>query len=176
MTAKKSRFGLSGITARLGDYNGRRKEEFFQEDWRCSQQSRRKRSSCQSRRRCSRQTAAEAKAKVEAEAAKLKAEAETKKQDLLEAQERYAREAEARKAEFEARKAAEEEAKKTQSWPPTLSVRRKPSHIALKHYGHATPPYYKLIYEFNKDVIGDNINIIVPGQELRIPVLPEELK
>ena len=50
------------------------------------------------------------------------------------------------------------------------------SHIALKHYGHATPPYYKLIYEFNKDVIGDNINIIVPGQELRIPVLPEELK
>jgi len=26
------------------------------------------------------------------------------------------------------------------------------SHIALKYYGHATPPYYKLIYEFNKNV------------------------
>lgn len=122
-------------------------------------------------------TAAEAKAKVEAEAAKLKAEAEAKKQDLLEAQERYAREAEARKAEFEARKAAEEEAKKNAILATHVVASGETlSHIALKHYGHATPPYYKLIYEFNKDVIGDNINIIVPGQELRIPVLPEELK
>lgn len=120
--------------------------------------------------------AAEAKAKAEAEA-KAKAEAEAKKQDLLEAQERYAREAEARKAEYEARKAAEEEAKKNAILATHIVASGETlSHIALKHYGHATPPYYKLIYEFNKDVIGDNINIIIPGQELRIPVLPEELK
>jgi len=50
------------------------------------------------------------------------------------------------------------------------------SHIALKFYGHATPPYYKLIYEANKAIIGENMNIIVPGQVLRIPALPEELK
>lgn len=50
------------------------------------------------------------------------------------------------------------------------------SHIALNYYGKATPPYYELIYKYNRDVIGDNINIIVPGQKLVIPELPEELK
>ena len=129
--------------------------------------------------------AVEAEAKAEAETTNLKAEAEAKaaaeaeakKQDLLEAQERYAREAEARKAEFEARKAAEEEARKNAILAThTVKSGETLSHIALQHYGHATPPYYKLIYEFNKDVIGENINIIIPGQELRIPVLPEELK
>jgi len=120
----------------------------------------------------------EAAAKAAAEAAaKAAAEAEAKKQDLLEAQERYAREAEARKAEYEARKAAEEEAKKNAIVAThTVKSGETLSHIALQYYGHATPAYYKLIYEFNKDVIGDNLNIIIPGQELRIPVLPEELK
>ncbi|MDI9523812.1 MAG: hypothetical protein QM237_11280, partial [Bacteroidota bacterium] len=110
------------------------------------------------------EAAAEAKAKME-EIAKAKAEAEAKKQDLLEAQARYAREAEARKAELEARKAAEEEAKK-KAIIATHVVKSGEtlSHIALQYYKHATPPYYKLIYEFNKDVIGDNINIIIPGQ------------
>ena len=50
------------------------------------------------------------------------------------------------------------------------------SHIALKYYGKATPPYYQHIYQHNLEVIGDNINIIVPGQELIIPDLPDELK
>ncbi len=51
------------------------------------------------------------------------------------------------------------------------------SHIALKYYGKATPPpYYQHIYQHNLEVIGDNINIIVPGQELVIPDLPDELK
>ena len=50
------------------------------------------------------------------------------------------------------------------------------SHIALRYYGHATPPYYRLIYEFNRDVIGNNMNFIIPGQVLRIPSLPEDLK
>lgn len=50
------------------------------------------------------------------------------------------------------------------------------SHIALHYYGKATPPYYQHIYNHNREVIGDNINIIVPGQKLVIPELPDELK
>ena len=50
------------------------------------------------------------------------------------------------------------------------------SSIALKYYGKATPPYYQLIYQHNLEVIGSNINIIVPGQKLVIPDLPDELK
>lgn len=50
------------------------------------------------------------------------------------------------------------------------------SHIAMRFYGKATPAHYTLIYEHNKDVIGGNMNLIKPGQVLRIPALPEELK
>lgn len=47
------------------------------------------------------------------------------------------------------------------------------SDIALKYYGHAGPTYYTAIYEANKDVIGDDMNKIEPGQELAIPAKPE---
>jgi nucleoid-associated protein YgaU len=47
------------------------------------------------------------------------------------------------------------------------------SDLALKYYGHATQPYYMHIYEANKDVIGDNPNVIKPGQELVIPKKPD---
>lgn len=50
------------------------------------------------------------------------------------------------------------------------------SHISLKYYGKATKPFWNHIYEFNKDVIGDDYNIIVPGQELKIPELTDELE
>lgn len=43
------------------------------------------------------------------------------------------------------------------------------SHIALKYYGSALKEYYMVIYEENKEIIGDNPNIIVPGQVLKIP-------
>lgn len=43
------------------------------------------------------------------------------------------------------------------------------SHIALKYYGSAIKEKWMIIYEANKDVIGDNPNIIVPGQVLKIP-------
>ena len=86
--------------------------------------------------------------------------------------------AEARKAEFEARKkeAEEEAAKNADIAQHTVASGETLSHIALKYYGHATPPYYTLIYEANKEIIGDNMNVVVPGQVLRIPVLPENLK
>lgn len=50
------------------------------------------------------------------------------------------------------------------------------SAIAMQYYGKATPPYYQHIYNHNRNVIGDNINIIAPGQKLIIPELPENLK
>jgi len=47
------------------------------------------------------------------------------------------------------------------------------SDLALKYYGHATKPYYMLIYEANKELIGDNPNFIRTGMILKIPNLPE---
>lgn len=57
----------------------------------------------------------------------------------------------------------------------TVGANETLSHIALRYYGHSTPPYYKVIYEFNKAVIGENMNIIRAGQVLEIPQLPQEL-
>jgi len=122
-----------------------------------------------------------AREEAEAEARKLAAEAEAKAQKVaeenakrVEQAERYKAEAEARKAEFEARRAAEKAA--AFIGEHTVTAEDTLSHIALKFYGKATPPYYKLIYEANKGIIGDNMNVIVPGQVLQIPALPEELK
>jgi nucleoid-associated protein YgaU len=43
------------------------------------------------------------------------------------------------------------------------------SEISLKHYGSAVKEKYMIIYEANKDVIGDDPNLIVTGQVLKIP-------
>ncbi len=45
-------------------------------------------------------------------------------------------------------------------------------HIAKKYYGSAY--HYPLIYEANKDVIGDDPDLIIDGTVLKIPKLPEE--
>lgn len=47
------------------------------------------------------------------------------------------------------------------------------SHISLKYYGSAVKAKYMLIYEANKEVIGDNPNLIKPGMVLNIPKLEE---
>jgi len=120
-----------------------------------------------------RKAAEEAKREAEAKAKEI---AEANKARVEQA-ERYKAEAEARKAEHEARRAAEEAARAAAFiGEHTVTADDTLSHIALKFYGKATPPYYKLIYEANKDIIGDNMNIIVPGQVLQIPALPEDLK
>jgi len=49
------------------------------------------------------------------------------------------------------------------------------SGIAFKYYGKASEPYYRLIYEANREIIGSNINLLRAGQTLNIPKLPEEL-
>ena len=58
----------------------------------------------------------------------------------------------------------------------TLAADETLSHLSLKYYGHATEPYWRLIYEANKEVIGPNPNKVRPGLEIKIPVLPEEMK
>lgn len=118
--------------------------------------------------------------KAEGEARQTESEAKRiaeENKERVEQAERYKAEAEARQAEFEAKKREAEEAKKNAIIAEhTVTSDDTLSHIALQYYGHATPTYYKLIYEFNKDVIGNNMNVIKPGQVLRIPVLPDELK
>jgi nucleoid-associated protein YgaU len=45
------------------------------------------------------------------------------------------------------------------------------SNLAQKYYGSADKDKWMAIYEANKGVIGDDPNIIVPGQVLKIPEL-----
>lgn len=49
------------------------------------------------------------------------------------------------------------------------------SGIAYKYYGKASEPFYRLIYEANKEIIGSNMNLLRAGQSLNIPRLPENL-
>ena len=47
--------------------------------------------------------------------------------------------------------------------------------MAKNYYGSDSQPYWELIYEANKDIIKD-ASLIYPGQVIKIPELPEELK
>ncbi|MDD5466571.1 MAG: LysM peptidoglycan-binding domain-containing protein [Anaerolineales bacterium] len=58
----------------------------------------------------------------------------------------------------------------------TLKADESLSHLALKYYKHATKPYWMVIYEANKAVIGDNPNKVRVGTVLKIPELPANLK
>ncbi|MEA3326800.1 MAG: hypothetical protein U9R53_05760 [Chloroflexota bacterium] len=83
----------------------------------------------------------------------------------------------------EAHKARKEEIRaKMATMKPKLMATHKVasgetlSHIALKYYKHATPPYWKFLLEHNKEVLkGDEKNVRT-GMELDIPELPAELK
>jgi len=50
------------------------------------------------------------------------------------------------------------------------------SHIALKYYKHATPPYWKFLLEHNKELLKGDEKSLRTGMELDIPELPAELK
>jgi nucleoid-associated protein YgaU len=58
----------------------------------------------------------------------------------------------------------------------TLKADETLSHVSLKYYGSATEPYWRLIYDANKGVIGDNPSRVRPGMVLQIPVLPDSMK
>lgn len=101
----------------------------------------------------------------------------------LSAIEQRAMAAEAKVKAFEAEKgrelqqaAALEAAKAQVIATHTLTADETLSHLSLKYYSHATEPYWRIIYEANKEVIGANPNKVRPGLEIKIPVLPKEMK
>jgi nucleoid-associated protein YgaU len=117
---------------------------------------------------------AAAKAKLEAEQVKQKAmddlEAKRlefqKKQDAAELQELRATEAK-RKAE---------EAEKAKYIKHVWTNEDTYASLAFEHYGSIQEPYWRLIYNHNKAIIGDHPNHIRTGLEIEIPPLPDELK
>jgi nucleoid-associated protein YgaU len=72
--------------------------------------------------------------------------------------------------------AAEEEAKKRIIAEHTLTADETLSHLALRYYGSAYEPYWRVIYEANKDLIGPNPAHVRPGMVIKIPVKPDNLK
>jgi len=48
--------------------------------------------------------------------------------------------------------------------------------LAFKYYGSIKEPYWRLIYNHNKAIIGNHPNDIRVGLEIEIPPLPDELK
>jgi nucleoid-associated protein YgaU len=73
---------------------------------------------------------------------------------------------EARKRQLEH---AREEAKKKIKAVHTVAEGETLSGISLKYYGSAVKEKWMIIYEANKDVIGDDPDLIVTGQVLEIP-------
>lgn len=58
----------------------------------------------------------------------------------------------------------------------TLKADETLSHLALKYYGSGYEPYWRVIYEANKELIGDNPGRVRPGMVIKVPQLPDELK
>jgi len=58
----------------------------------------------------------------------------------------------------------------------TVAAGETLSHIALKYYKHATPPYWKLLLEHNKEILEGDEKKVRTGMELEVPELPAELK
>jgi len=116
------------------------------------------------------------KARAEAEARQKEAQAhrETREREEQARAEATAKEQQAR-AEAEAKAAAEKEAAAARPRftefiaEHTVVAGDNLSFISQKYYGHQGN--FRLIYEANKDVIGDNMSLIRPGQKLRIPKL-----
>ena len=111
---------------------------------------------------------AEAKAKLEAGQAKLKG-----TQDRI--QKEFAEKQAERAAEFKAKQEAEA-AEKAKYIKHVWTNEDTYASLAFKHYGSIQEPYWRLIYNHNKAIIGDHPNHIRTGLEIEIPPLPEELK
>lgn len=124
-------------------------------------------------------------AALEAELTKTKSELETSRNNFKDAQARTVEmQQKINEANAELRKNAQagrvEQAAAAQQAAfmaeHTLKADETLSHMALKYYGHATEPYWRLIYEANKEIIGDNPSRVRPGMTIKIPTLPEEMK
>ena len=125
---------------------------------------------------------AEKEAKARADmAAKAEADAKAAQEASMKAmaeKEAKARADMAAKAEAEAaaKKAAEEAAAKAAIIKHVWTSEDTYASLAQKFYGHFTEPYWRLIYNHNKDIIGNHPNAIRVGLEIEIPPLPDELK
>lgn len=107
----------------------------------------------------------EAKARLE----KARAEAEERQREAKAKAEAAAAEAKARE-EAAAATTAAAAPKYTQFIAEhTVAAGDNLSFISERYYG--TQANFRIIYEANKDVIGDNMNLIKPGQVLKIPKL-----
>jgi nucleoid-associated protein YgaU len=89
--------------------------------------------------------------------------------------------AEDRKKMLEERQARLEASRKQAAEPVIMKTHKVEagetlSHIALKYYNHATPPYWKLLLEHNTEILKGSEKNVRTGMELVIPELPEELK
>jgi nucleoid-associated protein YgaU len=120
---------------------------------------------------------------VKAEAERKAAEAEKKIQELESkvkgmSQEKVREDmAEARQKAMDERRAKLESVKKAEVMAThTVQEGETLSHIALKYYKHATPPYWQLLLEHNTEVLQGNERSVRTGMELEIPELPEDLK
>ena len=58
----------------------------------------------------------------------------------------------------------------------TLTADETLSHLSLRYYGSATKPFWMVIYEANRETIGENPNHVHAGMQLNIPELPKELR
>jgi nucleoid-associated protein YgaU len=113
-------------------------------------------------------------AKLAEEKAKVEAAQKERQEKLAQVQKEQADRLAAKKAEME-QKRLEEEAKAAivkHVWTNEDTY----ASLAFKHYGSIKEPYWRLIYNHNKHIIGDHPNHIKTGTEIEIPPLPEELK
>ncbi len=123
-----------------------------------------------------REEAEERRRKLDAEQRleKAREEAEARQKETLAKRESAKAEEERAVAEAAARETAAKEAAAASRFKEfiaehTVMPGENLSFISQKYYG--TQANFRLIYEANKDVIGDNMNLIRPGQKLRIPKL-----
>jgi len=123
----------------------------------------------------SKQTKAEAEKRAK-EAEEKIAELERKVKDMTDEKNQQRMNAE-RNRILEERRARVEAAKQTKIITThTVQPDETLSHIALKYYKRATPPFWKFLLEHNKEVLKGNERNVRAGMELEIPELPDDLK
>ena len=122
--------------------------------------------------------AKEEKSVVEQEAEKAEKKIEELEEKLKEQQKaEFQRKVQARRDAIEERKAMADELKqKALIGTHTVASGETLSHIALKYYKHATPPYWKVLLEHNNELLKGNERSLQAGMEIEFPELPEEMK
>ncbi len=156
----------------LGNLFSNKKKEEAEKAERAAKELEIKKKAEEAQARAAQAKAAEEARKAAAEAEKRAAEAEAK----LKAKEEEEKREEMRERLEEAKARRDAMAAPKFIAEHKLTADETLSHLSLKYYGSATRPYWMVIYEANKEVIGDNPAHVYPGLVVNIPELPEELK